>query len=98
MQYSSFSKSPTDLPHAYALHALSKGPLEDAAQLEGVRADLHQVVEERAHGGQRERGGEQRHVAELDEHLQVVLERAVVLEKEWWMVCCGAKQIQDLWN
>lgn len=64
----------TDLPLADALHPDPKGPLQASAQLEGIAADLDDVVNECAHGSQRERRGEQHHVAELDKHLLVVLE------------------------
>ena len=69
----------TCLPGADVRDALAEGPLVDEAELECVAADLAEVVEEGAEGGERVRRGEERHVAELDEHLQVVLERALVL-------------------
>lgn len=62
------------LPLADALHPHSERPLQPGAQLERVAADLDDVVDERAHGGQREGGGEEHHVAKLDEHLLIVLE------------------------
>lgn len=43
-----------DLPLADALHSDAEGPLQAGAELEGVAADLDDVVDERAHGGQRE--------------------------------------------
>ena len=67
----------SDLPLADALHPLAEGPLQAAAELEGVAADLDDVVDERAQSGQREGRGEQHHVAELDEHLLVVPERVL---------------------
>lgn len=62
------------LPLADALDALAEGSLQPRAELEGVAADLDDVVDQGAHGGQREGRGEEHHVAELDEHLLVVLE------------------------
>lgn len=70
----SFSADFSDLPLADALHPDPKGPLQASAQLEGIAADLDDVVNERAHGRQREGRGEEHHVAELDKHLLVVLE------------------------
>jgi len=68
---------PPPLPHLPlpdALDPLAEGTLEPRAELEGVAADLDDVVHQGAHGGQGEGGGEEHHVAELDEHLLVVLE------------------------
>ena len=53
----------------------------DEAELEGVAPDLDQVVEEGAEGGQRVGRGEEGHVAKLDKHFQVVVERSLVLKK-----------------
>lgn len=64
----------SDLPLADALHPDPKGPLQASAQLEGIAADLDDVINECAHGSQREGRGEEHHVAELDKHLLVVLE------------------------
>lgn len=64
----------SDLPLADALHSQSKGSLQPCAELKGIAADLDDVVDESAHGGKREGGGEQHHIAELDKHLLVVLE------------------------
>ena len=50
------------------------------AELEGVPADLDQVVEEGAESGQRVGRREEGHVAELDEHLQIVVEGSVILQ------------------
>lgn len=68
------SADSSDLPLADALHPDPEGPLQASAQLEGIAADLDDVVNERAHGRQRESRGEEHHVAELDKHLLVVLE------------------------
>lgn len=68
------AKSAPHLPLPDVLHPLAEGPLQAGAELQGVAADLHNVVDEGAHGGQRERRGEEDHVAELNEHLLVVLE------------------------
>lgn len=64
----------SDLPLADALHSESKGPLQTGAELKGIAADLNDVVDESAHGSQREGRGEEHHVAKLDKHLLVVLE------------------------
>ena len=80
--YSDCEVESTDLPRSNVVDPLPERPLMDVAQLEGVSPDLDEVVEEGAHPGQRVRGGEQSHVAELDEHLKVVLKRAFVLRKE----------------
>lgn len=64
----------SDLPLADALHPDPKGPLQASAQLEGIAADLDDVVNECTHGRQGEGRGEEHHVAELDKHLLVVLE------------------------
>ena len=69
----------THLPGADAVDPLSEGPLVHMAQLERVAADLDDVVEEGTEAGQGIRRGEERHIPELDEHLQVVLEGAFVL-------------------
>lgn len=70
----------SDLPLANALHPDPKGSLQASAQLEGIAADLDDVVNECAHGRQREGRGEEHHVAKLDKHLLVVLES--VLEQQ----------------
>lgn len=70
----SLSVDLSDLPLANALHPDPKGSLEASAQLEGIAADLDDVVNERTHGRQREGRGEEHHVAKLDKHLLVVLE------------------------
>lgn len=64
----------SDLPLADALHPEPEGTLQASAQLEGIAADLDDVVNECTHGRQGEGRGEEHHVAELDEHLLVVLE------------------------
>lgn len=64
----------SDLPLADALHPDPKGPLQTSAELEGIAADLDDVVNESTHGSQREGRGEEHHVAKLDKHLLVVLE------------------------
>lgn len=69
-----FTGGVTHLPLADALHSESKGPLQTSAELEGITADLNDVVDESAHGSQREGGGEEHHVSKLDKHLLVVLE------------------------
>ena len=69
----------SNLPDAHTLYALSKRTLEGGAQFEGVAANLDDVVEEPAHGGHGEGGREERHVPELNEHLQVVLKRVLIL-------------------
>lgn len=73
-QVSAFTACISDLPLADALHSDSKGPLQTSAELEGIAADLNDVVNESAHGSQRESRGEEHHVAKLDKHLLVVLE------------------------
>ena len=72
----------TYLPGTNALYCLTKRTLHGAAQLEGIAADLDDVVDECTHGGHGEGGGEQGHVAKLDQHLQVVLERVFILKSE----------------
>lgn len=49
-----FTACISDLPLADALHSDSKGPLQTSAELEGIAADLNDVVNESAHGSQRE--------------------------------------------
>lgn len=66
-----------DLPLADVLHPLTKGPLQASAQLQGVAADLDDVVDKSAHGRQRERRGEEHHISKLDEHLLIVLKRVL---------------------
>ena len=68
----------------------------DEAELEGVAADLHDVVEEGAEGGERVGRREERHVAELDEHLQVVLEGALVLRSQIWLLLVFDR-IGEIW-
>ena len=70
----------TDLPRSDVRDALPEGSLVDEAELEGVAADLDEVVDEGAEGGERVSRREERHVSELDEHLEVVLESALVLQ------------------
>ena len=72
----------THLPGADAVDALAERSLEGHAELEGVASYLDDVVDEGTGGGEREGGREERDVAELDEHLQVVLERVFVLRLE----------------
>ena len=55
------------------------------AHLEGVRVDLGDVVEHHQHGGQRVHAGEQADVAEQQEELQVVVERALQREGAGWL-------------
>ena len=62
------------LPGANVRCRLSERSLEDTAHLEGVGTDLSDVVEQGPDGGEREHGGEEEHVAELQEHLQVVVQ------------------------
>lgn len=62
-----------DLPLADVLHPLTKGPLQAGAQLQGVTADLDDVVDKSTHGRQGERRGEENHISKLDEHLLIVL-------------------------
>lgn len=69
-----------DLPLADVLHPLSKGPLQASAELQGVAADLDDVVDKSAHGRQRKRGGEEHHISELNEHLLIILERVLFLK------------------
>lgn len=84
--------TPTHLPLPDALDPLPEGTLEPRAQLEGIAPDLDDVVHQGAHGSQGKGGGEEHHVAELDEHLLVVLEgvlgrkrrRKNMLQWGWW--------------
>lgn len=62
-----------DLPLADVLHPLPKRSLKAGAELQGVAADLDDVVDESTHGRQRKRRGEEHHVAKLDKHFLVVL-------------------------
>lgn len=72
----------SDLPLADALHPDPKGSLQTSAELEGIAADLDDVVNESAHGSQREGRGEEHHVAKLDKHLLVVLEGVLTGRRE----------------
>lgn len=76
------SQCSSDLPLADALHSDSKGPLQTGAELKGIAADFNDVVDESAHGSQREGRGEEHHVTKLDKHLLVVLE-GVLKGTEW---------------
>lgn len=60
---------------------MAEGPLQDKAQFKGVAPELEEVAQEGGERGQRERGREQADVAELRQHLQVLGERAVVLQR-----------------
>lgn len=57
------------------LHSLSKGSLEAGTELQGIAADLDDVVYESTHGCQGKRRREEHHVAKLNKHLLVVLKR-----------------------
>lgn len=67
----------TDLPLSDVLHPLSERSLQAGAELQGVTADLDDVVDKSTHGRQGKRGGEEHHIAELNEHFLVVLERVL---------------------
>ena len=67
------------LPGPDALDPLREWPLVDVAQLEGVAPDLDEVVEEGAEAGQGVGGAEESDIAELDEHLEVVVKGPLVL-------------------
>ena len=64
---------------SFHLNSLRKWSLMDETQFECVTTDLDQVVEQRAEARQRVGGAEERDVSELDEHLQIVVERSLVL-------------------
>ena len=49
-----FTLAITHLPLADALYSDSKWPLQTSAELKGIAADLNDVVDESAHGSQRE--------------------------------------------
>lgn len=70
----------TNLPRPDTVDSLSEWPLVDHAQLESVAPNLPQVVQEGTESSEGIGGGEECHVAKLDEHLQVVFKRPVVLE------------------
>lgn len=89
-----FTECISDLPLADALHSESKGPLQTSAELKGVTADLNDVVDERAHGSQREGRGEEHHVAKLDKHLLVVLES--VLSGPKWTIKTQLYQVSTV--
>ncbi len=93
-----FTECISDLPLANALHSDPKGPLQAGAEFKGVTADLNDVVDECAHGSQREGRGEEHHVAKLDKHLLIVLE-GVLKGAKWtiklplctvWMLLFGS--------
>ena len=67
------------LPRTDAAHALTERALARLAQLERVAADLEDVVGEGTQRGERKGRREEGDVTELDEHLQVVFERVVIL-------------------
>ena len=69
----------SNLPYPYGLHPLAKWSLQGHAEFEGIASDLNDVVEEGTEGCQRKGRGEEGHVAELDEHLQVVLVGILIL-------------------
>lgn len=77
-----FSKTKhTDLPLSDVLHPLSEGSLQAGTELQGIAADLDDVVDKRAHGCQGKRGGEEHHVAKLNEHFLVVLKRVLFMKQ-----------------
>ena len=51
----------------------------DEAEFESVAADFNEIIEESAEAGERVGGAEESDVAELYEHLQIVLEGPLVL-------------------
>lgn len=66
-----------DLPLSDVLHPQSEGSLQAGAELQGVAADLDDVVDKGTHGRQGERWREEHHVAKLYEHFLVVLKRTL---------------------
>ena len=68
-------------PYSNTSNPFSERPLVVNTEFEGVAADLYDVVEEGTEGCQGEGGGEQRHIAVLNEHLQVVIEGVLILSK-----------------
>lgn len=87
---------PLALPHlplANAFHPLPKGPLQPRAQLEGVTADLNEVVDEGTEGSQGEGRREKHDIAKLHEHLLVVLECVLWAGTQW--VGLGSPPTQD---
>jgi hypothetical protein len=69
------------LPGPDALDPLWEGPLVQVAQLEGVAPDLYEVVEEGTAAGQGVGRAEQGDIAELDEHLEKVVEGPLVARR-----------------
>lgn len=67
----------TDLPLSDVLHPLSKGSLQASTELQGVAADLDDVVDKSTHGRQGKRRGEEHHIAKLNEHFLVILKRVL---------------------
>lgn len=63
----------TNLPLSDVLHSLSERSPETGAQLQGITSYLNDVVDKSTHGRQGKGRGEEHHVAELNEHLLVVL-------------------------
>ena len=90
------AQSPWPFPHlplANAFHPLPKGPLQPRAQLEGVTADLDEVVDEGTEGSQGEGRREKHDIAKLHEHLLVVLECVLWAGTQW--VGLGSPPTQD---
>ena len=73
-----FQNQTTDLPLSDVLHSLSEGSLEAGTELQGIAADLNDVVDKSAHGRQGKRRREEHHVAKLNKHLLVVLKRILL--------------------
>ncbi len=67
----------TDLPGADVGGGVRERTLVNAAEFEGVAANFGDVVEQRPERRRREDGREEEHIAELQEHLQVVVHRVL---------------------
>lgn len=71
-------RSDAHLPSSYVLQLPAHRSLKHFAQLESVRPDLHEVIEQSPKCRYRVYRGEKEHVAELDEQLEVVVVCAFV--------------------
>lgn len=70
---------PTYQPDANAIGELTKWPLLRRAHLEGIAANLDDIVEQGTCGSKWKCTREQCHIAKLNQHLQLVFQRVLVL-------------------
>lgn len=86
----------TNLPGSDILNPPAHWPLVDLAEFEGVGSDFGEVINDRPEGSQWINGGEHEDVTELDEQLQIVIERAFVLLHHALLVDLGDSGVVTL--